>query len=453
MTIDSTPSLSEVASEFGGTEPHSLSEYYGSAFSDNGYAPASGTISLGNFQNKTKYLWSFRQKIVASDAQAYDYFGIGVSLSRYGDYAIAGASREDTGATDAGAAYIFKKSGSSWSQQAKIKASDRQLNDKFGKCTAICGTGDYAIIGAPDEDTGGTSAGAAYIFKRSGSSWSQQQKIQASDKDEYNVFGSSVSMNRSGTIAAVGAFWAGTGDPGAGAVYIFTRSGSTWSQQAKCEPSNPTSWDDFGGDVDISGDGNYFIAGSYGEDTDGNTSGAAYIFKKSGSSWSQQEMLKASDVQAADYFGMSVSIDYDGNTAAVGAPHEDTGATDSGAAYIYSRSGTTWTQQAKIQASDRDANDYFGMTGVSLSDDGNTLIASARYDDEEGTDAGAAYIYSRSGTTWTQRLKFTASDAQSYDFFGQSAGISGDGKTVIVGAHWEDAEGTKAGAAYIHDLP
>jgi len=452
MTIDSTPSLSEVASEFGGTEPHSLSEYYGSAFSDNGYAPASGTISLGNFQNKTKYLWSFRQKIMATDAQAYDRFGDDVSLSRYGDYAIVGACREDTGSTDAGAAYIFKKSGSSWSQQQKIQASDKQQNDKFGRRTSICGTGDYAIVGAPDEDTGGSSAGAAYIFKRSGSSWSQQQKIQASDKDEYNVFGSSCYMDRSGTTAAVGAFWAGDGDPGAGAVYIFTRSGSTWSQQAKCEPSNPTSWDDFGQSVDISGDGNYFIAGSYGEDTDGTTAGAAYIFKKSGSSWSQQKMLKAGDVQATDYFGMSVSIDYDGNTVAVGATHEDTGATNAGAVYIYTRSGNTWTQQQKIQTSDRHQDDNFGNR-VSLSDDGDTLVASARNDDEEDTNAGAAYIYSRSGTTWTQRLKFTASDAQLYDYFGQSAGISGDGKTVIVGAYFEDEGGTRAGAAYIHDLP
>jgi len=452
MTIDSTPSLSEVASEFGGTTPHSLSEYYGSAFSDNSYAPSSGAISLGDFQNKTKYLWSFRQKIMASDAQGYDRFGDDVSLSRYGDYAIVGASREDTGATDAGAAYIFKKSGSSWSQQQKIQASDRQLNDKFGKSSSICGNGDYAIVGAPDEDTGGTSAGAAYIFKRSGSSWSQQQKIQASDKSQYRVFGSAVSMNRSGTIAAVGAFWAGTGNPGAGAVYIFTRSGSTWSQQAKCEPSNPTPWDDFGQSVVISGDGNYFISGSYGEDTNGTNAGAAYIFKKSGSSWSQQVMLKANDPQGSDHFGQSVAIDYDGNTAAVGAYMEDTGVADAGSVYIYTRSGTTWSQQQKIQTADRHAQDYFGFD-VYLSDDGNTLVASARSDDEGGTDAGAAYIYSRSGTTWTQRLKFTASDAQGYDYFGQSVCVSGDGKTVISGAYYEDTGGTNSGAAYIHDLP
>jgi hypothetical protein len=452
MTIDSTPSLSEVASEFGGSAPHSLTEYYGSAFSDNSYASSSGAISLSSFRNKTKYLWSFRQKIVASDAQGYDRFGTDVSLSRYGDYAIVGASREDTGATDAGAAYIFKKSGSSWSQQAKIQASDRQMNDKFGKCTSICGTGDYAIIGAPDEDTGGTSAGAAYIFKRSGSSWSQQAKIQASDKDEYNVFGQSGSMDRSGTTAAVGAFWAGDGDPGAGAVYIFTRSGTTWSQQAKCEPSNPTVWDDFGVNSEISGDGNYLIAGSYGEDTDGTNAGAAYIFKKSGSSWSQQKMLKASDPATSDHFGQAVSIDYDGNTVAVGSYMEDTGAADAGSVYIYTRSGTTWTQQQKIQTTDRHAQDYFGFD-VSLSDDGNTLLASGNGDDEGGTNAGAAYIYSRSGTTWTQRLKFTASDAQGYDYFGQDVGISGDGKTVISGAYYEDTGGTNSGAAYIHDLP
>jgi hypothetical protein len=258
-------------------------------------------------------------------------------------------------------------------------------------------------VGASHEDTGGGNAGAAYIFtwSETSSSWSEQQKIQASDKQAYDYFGGSVSISGDGNTVIVGAryedskFWSESG-----AAYIFTWSetSSNWSEQQKIRASDNQQGDHFGYSVAISGDGNTAIVGARGE---GGT-GAAYIFTWSGTSWDEQDIIHASDKQAGDGFGNSVSISEDGNTAIVGANYEDAVVgtntiTDTGAAYIFTRSGTSWTQQNKIRASDKQAYDHFGSFdkngGVAISGDGNTAIVGASHEDTGGTNAGAAYIY------------------------------------------------------------
>ena len=233
-----------------------------------------------------------QQKILASDKQVGDEFGVRVSLS--GDYAIVGAYREDAGISNisnAGAAYIFKRDTTtdSWSQQKKILANDKQANDWFGNSVSI--SGDYAIVGAYGEDEGGSNAGAAYIFKRSGITWSQQAKILATDKAANDQFGNSVSI--SGDYAIVGAYQEDEGGSNAGAAYIFKRSGITWSQQAKILATDKQANDWFGNSVALSGD--YAIVGAYQEDEGGSYAGAAYIFKRSGITWSQQAKILATD--------------------------------------------------------------------------------------------------------------------------------------------------------------
>ena len=162
-------------------------------------------------------------------------------------------------------------------------------------------------------------------------------------------------------------------------------------------------------------------------------------------SWSSpasDAKLLASDAESSDSFGRSVSISSNGTIAIVGAPNEDTGFTNAGAAYIYTRSGTSWTQQAKIQALDKAAYDAFGFS-VSIDSDGDTAIVGAYSEDASGiTDTGSAYIFIRSGSTWTQQGKITASDKADSDYFGRSVSISGDGNTVVVGAHLEDPIGS-----------
>jgi len=396
--------------------------------------------------------WSQQQKLTASDAEASDDFGISVSISDDGNTAIIGAQMEDTTATNAGSVYIFTRSGTTWSQQAKIQASDAEASDQFGSSVSISDDGNTAIIGAQYEDTTATDAGAAYIFTRSGTTWSQQAKIQASDAETNDYFGFSVSISGDGDTAIVSAYLEDTSGTSAGSAYIFTRSGTTWSQQAKIQASDAAANDYFGWAVSISDDGNTAIIGAWREDTTATDAGAAYIFTRSGTTWSQQAKIQASDAEASDNFGLSVFISGDGDTAIIGAPTEDfSSLTNNGAAYIFTRSGTTWSQQAKIQASDPETGDYFGQS-VSVSDDGNTAIVGAHNEDTNGSNAGSAYIWTRSGTTWSQKAKIQASDAEAGDNFGRSVFISGDGNTVIVGADNEDPSSTTdAGAAYIFE--
>ena len=377
--------------------------------------------------------------LYASDAQASDEFGWSVSID--GDYAIVGARYEDTGGSQAGAAYIFKKSGTSWSQQQIIHASDAQTNDQFGHSVGI--SGDYAIVGAPYEDSGADNGGSVYIYKRNTSTgvWGSEQHITASNAGSADYFGISVSI--SGDYAIVGA----NGENSArGAVYIYTRDLSTglWGSEQIIVASDTQVVDEFGWDVGISGD--YAIVGSRNEDTGGTDAGAAYIYVRSGTTWSEQQKIQSSDIEAGDSFGGAVSID--GDYITVGANYEDENGTSAGAVYVFKRDGTTWTQQAKLLPSDGTGGDELSYGG-SIDISGDTIVVGARVADPGGiSNAGAAYVFQRSGTTWTEVKKIVASDAQASDNFGVSVSISGS--TIITSAPNEDTKATDAGAAYIY---
>ena len=401
-------------------------------------------VSASGYQtcDKTDVVFPFdwtattqQAKVQASDPQANDYLGYSVGIS--GDTMVAGAIYEDTGASAAGAAYVFIRSGTSWSQQAKLQASDAQMNDYFGSSVAI--DGDTLVVGAYSEDTGGSDAGAAYVFTRSGTTWSQQAKLVASDAQAYDEFAQKVAIG--GDTIVVGAPFEDTGGTQAGAVYVFTRSGTTWSQQAKIQASDKAEQDIFG--ISTAIDGDTIVVGatlSYSTAPVYDT-GAAYVFTRSGTSWSQQAKLQSSDIQASDKFGKAVAID--GDTMVAGAHFEDTGGSQAGSAYVFTRSGTSWSQQAKIQASNAGAGDQFG---ISVAIEGDTIVAGANGEDTGGSHAGAAYVFTRSGTTWTEAKKIVASDAEAVDGLGISVDISSN--TMVAGAYLEDTGAAQAGAAY-----
>jgi hypothetical protein len=410
-------------------------------------ASTGGTSDL--FAN-TPNVWEQQQKITASDAAAQDSFGTSVAISGDGNTAIVGARSEDPGGVgNAGSAYIFTYSGGTWSEQAKLVASDKAVNDAFGWSVSISSDGNTAIVGAMADDT---YTGSAYIFTRSGGSWGQQ-KITASDKVVYDYFGYNVSISGDGNTAIVGAH---QDDSNRGSAYIFTRSGSSWSEQQKITASDKAADDRFGYSVGISSDGTTAIVGAVVEDPGGvGDAGSAYIFTYSGSSWSEQQKITASDPEASDQFGYSVAISGDGNTALVAANYDDpNGLINAGSAYIFTRSGGSWSEQQKITASDPAASDLFGYS-VAISSDGNTAIVGAPYEDPGGVgSAGSAYIFTRSGSSWSEQRKITASDPADSDLFGWSVSISSDGTTAIVGAFREDPGGvTDAGSAYIFTLP
>ena len=393
----------------------------------------------------------------ASDAAASDFYGVSTAISGDGNYAIAGADRNDDGLADAGSAYILTRSGSTWTQQAKITAGDVVANDYFGRAVSISSDGTYAVIGKPRI----SGVGQAYIFVRSGSTWTQQQKLTQNGSSD--SFGSSVSISSDGNYAAIGALTAD--GSGRGAVYIYSRSGSTWTMQQKLTSSDRADFDYFGKAVSINSDGTYVIATAYGDDDNGTDSGSAYIFTRSGSTWSQQAKIKPSDGHANAEFGggqwntpgVSASINSDATYVIVGSYYkgeldsESASQQRTGAAYVFTRSGSTWTQQQKLLPSAIVAFTYFGNS-VSINSDSTFAIIGAHGDT---TAAGAAYVFSRSGSTWTLERKITASDAQANDYFGLGVSLSSDAAYAIVGSIYEDGGSgdpiANSGAAYFYE--
>jgi len=385
--------------------------------------------------------WSEQAHLTASDGAAYDYFGISVALSS--DTALVGAYYDEVVANDIqGSAYVFTRSGTTWSEQAHLTATDGTGGDRFGISVAL--SGDTALVGAYYDDVGAnTNQGSAYVFTRSGVTWSEQAHLTASDGAAGDWFGSSVAL--SGDTALVGATGDNVGaNSNQGSAYVFTRSGTTWAQQGKLTASDGATSDYFGISVALSGD--TALVGAYYDDAGANSDqGSAYVFTRSGTTWTQQTRLTASDGAADDYFGISVALS--GDTALAGAYWDDVGAnSDQGSAYVFTRSGTTWSEQAHLTASDGAAYDYFGRS-VALS--GDTALVGAYSDDVGANDnQGSAYVFTRSGTTWSLQQKLTASDGAASDHFGHSVALSGD--TALVGAYYDDVgANTDQGSAYV----
>ncbi len=431
----------------------------------------------------------------ASNTEAGDLFGCSVAID--GDTAVVGARDEDGLNSNAGAAYVFKLTGGTWSEQAYLKASNAEVDNRFGWSVAI--HGDSIVVGAPGENGSGTAAGAAYVFVRSSNTWSQQAYLKAANADSGDRFGTSVSI--SGNTLIVGAPIEASNStsintsatnnsaPSAGAAYIFTRTGTNWTQQAYLKSENSEANDRFGNAVAISGD--TAAVGADGEDgsatgSNGTVdngksgSGAAYVFVRSGSNWTQQAYVKASNTDASDGFGGAVALD--GDTLAVGAIFESSNAVDvggddsinslatpaSGAAYVFTRSGTDWSQQAYVKASNPGDGDHFG-TSLSISGDvlivgsldesSNAAGVNGNAANDDALSSGAAFVYLRDGITWTRQAYLKASNTEAFDYFGKSVAVSG--ATFIVGAFNEQSSATgvngnegnntadDAGAAYV----
>jgi hypothetical protein len=469
--------------------------------------------------------------IKASNPHAGDHFGNGgtllgdsVALSGDGNTMAVGAPNESSGAKgingnqadtsvySAGAVYVYSRRNatSPWTQQAYVKASNPGVGDEFGHVVTLSADGNTMAVSAYFEASGAKGingdqaddsipqAGAVYVFTRRGTTWSQQAYIKASNTGEAGTdgnfgdgdqFGFAMSLSDDGNTIAVGANTEDSNAMGingnqadnsmqsAGAVYVFTRTGATWAQQAYVKTANTFANVQFGYSVALSADGNTLVASSFDEggssrvingpyDRMRNGSGALYVFTRAGGSWTQQAYLKASNAEAGDSLGVTVSISDDGNTIASGSLDEDCMAnavnptqpcdddrvsdTSVGAAYVFVRSGTTWTQQAFIKPSNSGKDDWFGSR-LQISGDGNTIAASAqledsvaqgingKQDDDSAQEAGAVYLFSRTGTTWVQKAYVKGSNNEAFDEFGSSAALSRDGRTLAVGARGEDS--------------
>ncbi|MBS1791778.1 MAG: putative Ig domain-containing protein [Acidobacteria bacterium] len=376
-----------------------------------------------------------QQKLTASDGGGGDFFGISVAIS--GDTVVVGAEGDDVGGNQSqGSAYIFVRNGGTWTQQQKLTASDGAAFDSFGKSVGI--SGDTVVLGASGDDIGANmDQGSAYVFVRSGGVWTQQQKLTAGDGVERQQFGTSVAI--SGDTVVIGAYGEIFGNSIGPAAYAFVRSGITWMQQQKLTANDTVGPSKFGASVAISGD--TVVVGANGDIIGGNISqGSVYVFVRGGTTWTQQQKLTASDGAAGDQFGVSVGISSD--TIVAGAYGKSS---YQGAAYVFVPSGATWTQQQKLTANDGAASDLFGIA-VAISED--TVLVGADGDTISGITQGSAYVFTRTGTTWMQQQKLIASDGADPDSFGRSVAISGD--TALIGA-FDDTIGLNGGqgSAYI----
>ena len=383
----------------------------------------------------------------ASNTGYGDQAGYSLALSADGSTLAVGAPYEDSSASgingnqadeagqDSGAVYVYTRNGGSWSQQAYVKASNTGFNDGFGWSVALAADGNTLAVGAPGEDSSATGVGG----------------------------------NQADNAAS-----------GSGATYVYTRSAGVWSQQAYVKASNTGFDDSFGWSVALAADGNALAVGAPYEDSsatgiNGNAadntaqdSGAAYVYTRSGGNWSQQAYVKASNTGLADRFGWSMALADDGSTLAVGAPYEDSSATgingntadnaasESGAAYVYTRSAGVWSQQAYVKASNTGFGDQFGSS-LALGAAGDTLAVGAPFEDssatglngsesdESGSNSGAAYLYTRSAGVWRRLAYVKASNTGFDDGFGSNLALAADGNTLAAGAPLEDSGATGIG--------
>ncbi|WP_293256783.1 DUF4215 domain-containing protein [Nannocystis sp.] len=374
-----------------------------------------------------------------------------------------------------------------------FKASNTQSGDVFGELIALSADGNTLAVGAQGEDSAATGingdqannaavdAGAVYVFVRAGKAWSQQAYVKASNTGSGDGFGVNLALSANGDTLAVAAFQedsAATGidgdqdsntAPTSGAVYVFARANSVWSQQAYVKASNAEANDAFGIGVALSGDGDTLAVGAQGEDSAATGvggdqasnavtgSGATYVFVRTNNSWSQQAYIKASNTGSGDFFGNRLALSGNGDTLAVAARDENSAATGingnqadntavgAGAAYVFVRVNNAWSQQAYVKASNAQKSDHFGWS-IALSTNGNTLAVGANFEDSAATgingdqannaaaDSGAAYVFARVNNAWSQQAYVKASNTGAADYFAYTLALSGDGDTLAVKA-------------------
>jgi FG-GAP repeat len=313
-------------------------------------------------------------------------------------------------------------------------ASDGQMSDHYGFSVGIDGA--YAIVGARFADRNGSASGSAYVLFDDGGGWAEQALLLPDDGQAGDVFGVSVAI--SGEVAVVGAHYAHINGLEYGAAYVFRRTGTVWTQEAKLTAFDGEPGDEFGWAVAI--DGDTIVVGSHRHDEAVAIAGAVYVYHSNGNCWPMQAKLTANDATLFAELGFSVAID--GDLVVAGAFANNTVAPGAGAAYVFRRAGSVWTQEAKLVAADGDMNDLLG-TAVAVS--GGVVAASAPRDDDMALDAGAVYVFTENAGVWSESAKLTGAATTQGD--GLGGALSMDGNTIIAGVAGDDLHGTNAGAA------
>jgi len=362
----------------------------------------------------------------------------GVAVAVDGEWAVVGANRNNASLSNDGAAFVFRLVGGVWVADQKLTDIAPGSNYHFGQAVAI--SGNVIAVGVPDDDDVQNSAGSVQVFRHDGNQWNFEQELTAADPASGDRFGWSVALELE--LLAIGAKSDDDSQSNSGSVYVFRGTHGAWFQEQKLTAADPAANAQLGDALAI--DGDTIVAGAWQDDDDGFFSGAAYVFRFAATTWTEEAKLKATDGVAFQFFGRSVAID--GDEAVVGAYGDGTAGSDAGAAYAFQRVGTVWAQQQKLVASDAAANDRGGWS-VGLS--GDTLLVGAHQHDEPQSASGAVYLFRRSGGTWREEAELNPTDTVGGAEFGYSLATSDE--RILVGA-WKEDIVAISGSAYIYGL-
>jgi len=431
------------------------------AFNENTAGTNAGKIYIYDYNGTN---WAETAQLTASDAQAGDRYGISCSLDGVGDRLVVGSCLEDTAAIDAGKVYVYDYNGTSWVEVAQLTASDAQVNDNYGMSCALNAAGDRLVVGAYLEDTAATDAGKVYIYRPSWhltSDWqlSTDPTFTTVDFEALGVSGDLRLTHYFEGLALNTVYYARvrcngsqSGNSAWSDAISFTTEATSLptSEVYQITASDAQAGDLYGMSCALNTVGDRLVVGAPGEDTAATDAGKVYIYDFDGTNWIETVQLTASDAQAGDWYGVSCSINATGDKLAVGAAMEDTAATDAGKVYIYDYNGTNWVETAQLTASDAQASDWYGVN-CAFNATGDKLAIGAYSEDTAAIDAGKVYIYDYNGTSWVEVAQLTASDAQAGDDYGRSCTFNGLGDRLVVGAFYEDTAGTDTGKIYIYD--
>lgn len=447
-------------------------------------------------------------RLMASNAEPGDQFGLAVAISTDGSTIAVGAPLEssasrvigamenDNSAAEAGAVYVFRRGTSGWAQEAYIKASNADPLDQFGWSVALSADGNTLMAGARREDSGSvpndnsvSNAGAAYVFTRTGTTWAQTAYLKASNPDASDAFGENVAISDDAQTVAAAAYYEDSaarsinGDAAddsasaTGAVYVFTPVANVWGQQAYIKASNADADDELGRGLALSANGNVLIASAIREDGAGGAptdnslfnAGVVYAFARIVATWTQSAYIKPEVPGAGDNFGFDLALTPDGTMLAIGSSGESSAATgidgdqaddsqfSSGAAYLFT-GGPNWSQRSYIKASNTQDLDELGFA-VALSASGDRIAVAAIGEDSaspgldaDQTDnsaarAGAVYAYAKT-SAWMQQHYIKGESPGTDNNFGWTVALSGDGSVLVVS---EPFAAGAAGAIYIYE--
>lgn len=365
-------------------------------------------------------------RLSPKDGELNEQFGASIDVASDGDIAVIGGYGSNQGS---GSAYIYAEEDDSWVEQFELTVEEGAADDNFGKAVAISRDGSRALIGAPGEaEPNGSFSGAVYEFALHEDGWEQRSKLVPQNGTTFGRFGKTLDLAADSESVVIGA-------PGENTAYLFEHRKGEWQQQAKLVPGDED-LKSYAESVNISADASTIVVSDHWDtNANGPGAGAAYLFARSGNGWGLDSKVVSNNGSKYDHFGASIEVSKSGKVFVVGSPntdHEDMSA--AGSAYIFEESESGWAQNAELVSADSDSQDYLGWS-TSLAGDGTIAGVGAVGDETtDGTVTGAGYVFTESDEGWTQETKLRPSGLDNDDSFGWDTELSNQGQSLLISA-------------------